>query len=134
MIYLLNFTYISNIVVTHLEQCCKETSERIKFLLEVETEPSTRNTDYYKDYRRKFFGFYKGLFNEESNDHFIERIQGHMNQSLEFIRALEIIMSSLPKIGFRHVKPLGLAILQATEDSDDALKIMADVRAYFQGM
>ena len=43
-------------------------------------------------------------------------------------------MSNLPKIGFRNVKPLELAVLQASEDSDDALKIMADVRAYFQGM
>jgi hypothetical protein len=97
-------------------------------------EPSTRNTDYYKDYRRKFFNFYKVLFYEESNNHFVERIQEHMNQPVKFRRALEIIMSSLPEIGFPHVKPLELALLQATEDSDDALKIMADVRAYFQGM
>jgi hypothetical protein len=45
-------------------------------------------------------------------------------------------MFNLPKIGFRNVKPLELAILfrARTEDTDDALKIMADVRAYFQGM
>jgi hypothetical protein len=48
--------------------------------------------------------------------------------------ALNSIMSNLPMIGFRNVKPLELAILQDSEDSDDALKIMADVRAYFQGM
>lgn len=44
-------------------------------------------------------------------------------------------MSNLPKIGFRTVKSLELAVLlRASEDTDDALKIMADVRAYFQGM
>jgi hypothetical protein len=43
-------------------------------------------------------------------------------------------MLNLPKVGFRNVKPLDLVALQTSEDSDDALKIMADVRAYFQGM
>jgi hypothetical protein len=43
-------------------------------------------------------------------------------------------MSNLPRIGFHAVNPVDLVALQASEDSDDALKIMADVRAYFQGM
>jgi hypothetical protein len=42
-------------------------------------------------------------------------------------------MANLRKIGFRNVKPLELAVLQASEDADDALRIMANVRAYFQG-
>lgn len=97
-------------------------------------EPSTRNTNYFKDYRRKFLSFYKGLFHEDSNDHFVERVQERMNQSSEFTRALESIISNLPKIGFNNVTPLELGVLQASDESDDALNIMADVRAYFQGM
>jgi len=130
----MNIIYISNIVVAHLDQCSKETSNLINLLLKVENEPSTRNTDYFKDYHRKFLSFYKGLFHKDSNDSFVERIQGRMNQTTEFTRALDTIMSSLPKIGFNHVNPLELAVLQASEDSNEALKIMADVRAYFQGM
>ena len=97
-------------------------------------EPSTRNTNYFKDYHRKFLSFYKGLFHEDSNDHFVERVQGRRDQSSDFTRALDTIMSNLPKIGFHNVTPLELGILQASEDSENALKIMADVRAYFQGM
>ena len=130
----MNIIYISNVVVAHLDQCSKETSNLINLLLKVEMEPSTRNTNYFKDYHRKFLSFYKGLFHEDSNDSFVERIQGRMNQSSEFIRALDTIMSTLPKIGFNHVTPLELGVLQASEESNDALKIMADVRAYFQGM
>jgi hypothetical protein len=37
-------------------------------------------------------------------------------------------------IGFRDIKPLELTALQSSEEAEDALKIMADVRAYFQGM
>lgn len=47
-----------NIVTMHLDQRAEETSGLIKFLLEVEKEPSTRHTHYLKDYRRKFFAFY----------------------------------------------------------------------------
>ncbi len=126
-------TYISNIITAHLDQCSKETSRRIKFLLDVEKEPSTENTHYFKDYRRKFLSFYKGLYNKDSNDKFIERLQGRIHQSDEFTRALNSIIANLAKIGFYNVKPLQLAALQASEDSDDALRIMADVRAYFQG-
>jgi hypothetical protein len=129
-----NIVYISNIVVAHLDQCFKETSNLIKFLLKVEMEPSTKNINYFNDYHRKFLSFYKGLFHKDSNDHFVERIQARVNQSSEFTKALDNIMSNLPKIGFHHVAPLELAVLQASEESNDALKIMADVRAYFQGM
>ena len=99
----------------------------------MEKEPSTENTHYFKDYRRKFLSFYKGLYNKDSNDKFIERLQGRIYQSDEFTRALDSIIANLARIGFYNVKPLQLAALQASEDSDDALRIMADVRAYFQG-
>jgi hypothetical protein len=132
---LIKITHISNIVIAHLEQCCKEATKRIEFLLKVEGEPSTRNTSYFKDYRRKFLDFYSGVFHGESNVCFIDRIQRRTYQSTEFSRALDTIILNLPKIGFHNVKPLELAALfRASEDTDDALKIMADVRAYFQGM
>jgi hypothetical protein len=131
---LITHWHISNIVTAHLDQCSKEASKHLKFLLAVENEPSTQNTQYFKDYRRKFLSFYKGLYYEDSNNQFIERLQERMYQSVEFSRALDSIMSNLLKIGFHNVKPLELAVLQGSEDADDALRIMADVRAYFQGM
>lgn len=134
MICLVNITYIRNIVVAHLEQCFKETLNLIDLLLKVEMEPSTRNTSYFEDYHRKFFSFYKGLFHKDSNDHFVERVQGRMDQSSEFIRALDNIITNLPKVGIHNVTPLELGVLQASVESENALKIMADVRAYFQGM
>jgi hypothetical protein len=95
--------------------------------------PSTQNTHYFKDYRRKFLSFYRGLYHKGSNDQFIERLQGLVYRSAEFSKALQRVISNLARIGFRNVEPLELAALQASEDSDDALRIMADVRAYFQG-
>jgi len=123
---------VSNVVVAHLDQCAKQTLNLIDFLRQAEMEPLTRNTDYYKGYQRKFLSFYKGLFHEDSNNQFIERVQGRMNQTSEFTRALDAVISNLPKIGFCNVEPLELAVLQASNDADDALKIMAGVRSYFQ--
>ncbi|KAF8504661.1 P-loop containing nucleoside triphosphate hydrolase protein [Russula emetica] len=125
---------VLNIVMMHLDQSTQETSSLIKFLLEGEKEPSTRHTHYFKDYRRKFFAFYKGIYNSSSNSNFIERLRstGYGYESSEFGDALEIVISNLRKIGFHNVQPLELAVLRASEDSDDAIKIMADVRAYFQ--
>jgi hypothetical protein len=125
--------HISAIVTAHLDECSKETSKRIKSLLEVEMEPSTQSTHYFKDYRRKFLSFYRGLYHQDSNDQFIERLKGHAYQSAEFSRSLHRALLYLARIGFRDVNPLDLAALQTSEDSDEALRIMADVRAYFQG-
>jgi hypothetical protein len=118
------------IVTAHLNQCAEETLVLIRFLLQVEKEPSTKNDHYFKNYRRKFFAVYKGIFNSGSNGDFVERIR---RRSPEFTQALGVIIANLPKIGFHDVKPLQLTLLQASEDADDAIKIMADVRAYFQG-
>jgi hypothetical protein len=128
--------HIRNIVVAHLEECSKTTSDLINLLLKIEMEPSTTNTNYFNDYQKKFLSFYKGLFHKDSNDNFVERVQGRMNQSSDFTRALDTIISNLPKIGFHNVTPLDLGVLKASEESEhmNALKIMADVRAYFQGM
>ena len=39
----------------HLDRRAKKTSSLISILLEVEKEPSTQHTHYFKDYRQKFF-------------------------------------------------------------------------------
>ena len=100
----------------------------------MEREPSTLNKHYFKDYRRKILVFYKGQYHTHSNDGFVERLQESRSQSSQFNSALDEVIASLAKIGFRGVKPLELAALQSSEEADDALKIMADVRAYFQGL
>ena len=74
-------------------------------------------------------------------------LQGHVQQQLEqqlhrvsakswvlIVRVqsrLETAISNLCKIGFHNEQPVELA---GIGDSNDAIKIMADVRAYFQGM
>lgn len=64
----------------HLDQRAEDTSGLIRFLLEVEKEPSTRHTHYLKDYRRKFFALYKGMYNSSSNSNFIESLRSTGNQ------------------------------------------------------
>ncbi|KAH9976107.1 P-loop containing nucleoside triphosphate hydrolase protein [Lactifluus volemus] len=121
-----------NIVSAHIDLCSKETSKRIEFILQVEREPFTQNKDYFKDYRRKFLAFYNGLYHKHSTNSFIDRLSRRREQSSLFNSALDSIIANLHRIGFRDVNPLQLAALQPSEDAEDALKIMADVRGYFQ--
>lgn len=109
----------------------EETSSLIKFLLEVEKEPSTRYPHHFKDYCRKFFAFYKGIYNSSSNSDFIERLRSTGYQSSEFRIAVETVISNLHIIGFHKVQPFELAVLRASEDADGAIKTMADGRAYY---
>ena len=125
--------YVREFVIAHLNQCVEETLALIEFLLRVEKEPSTKNVYYFKDYRRNFLAFYKRIFNCGSNSDFVERVQRRADQPPGFTEALGIIIANRSKIGFHDVSPLQLTVLQASEDADGAIKIMADVRAYFQG-
>ena len=125
---------ISNVVTTHLELRANETTKRIEFLLETEKEPFTENKHYFRDYRRKFFAYYNGQYHSGSNNFYIDRLLRNQDQSSRFMVAVNRIIENLAIIGFRGVKPLELAALLPSEDAEDALKIMADVRAYFQGM
>ena len=118
----------------HVNQRAEETSSLIKFLLEAEKEPSTQHTHYFKGYRCEYFSFYKGIYNSSSNSDFIERLRSTGDQSSEFRIAVETVISNLRIIGFHNVQPLELAVLRASDDVDGAIKVMADGRAYLQGM
>ncbi|KAI0262190.1 P-loop containing nucleoside triphosphate hydrolase protein [Gloeopeniophorella convolvens] len=123
---------VSNVVAAHLEQCAKETSKRIEFLLKVEGEPSVLDAHGFKNYQKNFLAFYEGQYIRASNGNFVDVLQGRGHRSEEFSNALRSVMANLPKLGFRNIDPLRLAGLQSSNDAGDALKIMADVRAYFQ--
>jgi hypothetical protein len=126
---------ISTIVRAQLELLAKETSKRIEFLLQVEREPFTENKHSFRDYRRKFLAYYKGLYHSNLNNYFIDRLRQSRYSSSEFNSALNMIISNLAFIGIHNVNPLDLAVLKPSEpeDVEDALRIMADVRGYFQG-
>jgi hypothetical protein len=75
---------------------------RIKFLLQIEKEPSMKNNHFFKDYRRKFLSFYKGRFYKPSNN---QNLRGSPKPQGELCR-------TFPKITFHGVKPLDFASLQ----------------------
>ncbi|KAL0573674.1 hypothetical protein V5O48_008286, partial [Marasmius crinis-equi] len=120
--------HISNIVQDHLRQKYEQTKERLDWLVQLERRPSTSNTHYFANYRDKFFGFYKGLRQEDKSP-------GVMNEcSSDPSGHVKAALSSLTLIGssFQSLAASDLQKLLPSDEMEPALKIMAEVRAYFQ--
>ncbi|KAI0045529.1 hypothetical protein FA95DRAFT_1607639 [Auriscalpium vulgare] len=125
---------VSNLVTEHLASCAHRTAERLDFLMKVESEePYTGNTRYFCDYRDKFFNLYKGVYRRETNGTFITNITsaGHGLTQIER-DALHELRRSLNTLGLYDFQVHSLAALAPADHMEPALKIMADVRAYFQ--
>ncbi|KAG7091489.1 hypothetical protein E1B28_010520 [Marasmius oreades] len=118
---------ISNIVQEHMRKRYEETKDRLQWLVKLEARPSTSNTHYFTDYRDKFLDFYHGLRQRDRNPQLIEMCLGN-GQSLEVRNAL----SQLAGLGISELKPKDLQRLLPRDEMEPALKIMAEIRAYFQ--
>ncbi|KAG7091490.1 hypothetical protein E1B28_010521 [Marasmius oreades] len=119
---------MSNIVQDHLRQRYEQTRDRLEWLVKLENRPCTSNMHYFADYRDKFFGFYKGLRQQDKNPELFKDCLKNPKQSIYLREAL----ASLTSLGFDSVKQSDLQKLLPGDEMDPALKIMAEVRAYFQ--
>lgn len=133
-----------------MKKCLERAEERIKWLLELEVSPFSLNTHYLADYRAKFLAHYKGARDEHNRAHLTTAIRNYelerqskagskksttdpFSNSAEPI-GIAKIMSGLADIGLLGILPEGLANLLPPDHMEPALIIMADVRAYFQGV
>jgi len=111
--------------------------ERISFLMKTEKLPLTRNYHYYADSRSKFLSYYKGLLDPRKNNNFLQKLQDmrlDVTGKASIQEPLNRILSGFVEIGFGKVEAVSLIRLQDPDPMDEAIEIMADVRAYFQGM
>ncbi|THH04716.1 hypothetical protein EW146_g10107 [Bondarzewia mesenterica] len=134
---------VVNIIKTHIKSCLEKTVERIDFLLNVEGAPHTQNRRYYSDFRSKFFSYYKGVRQSSSHSDLMTKLQPQPQPPRVDLPARRAILESMPsaldktlaalnELGIRDVLPISLAKLLPPDPMDEAIEIMADVRAYFQ--
>ena len=121
-----NYSCLSNIVQDHVRGRYERTKERLEWLVELERRPNTSNNHYFCDYRDKFFGFYKGLRQRDKNPNVINHFASEPSE------AEAKALSSLASLGFTVSGP-DLQRLLPSDEMEPALKIMAEIRAYFQG-
>lgn len=126
-----------NVVSQHIRDRANETLRNIDFLLKVEGTPYTRNTHYLDDYRDKFLNYYKGIRQSTENNNLISKLSAGVLPDSEpdgqFEGGLVKVLSGLSDMGIHGIQPLALARILPPALMEDAIAIMADVRAYFQG-
>jgi hypothetical protein len=98
--------------------------------MEDEQEPFTMNEHYFRDYRSKFFTYYKGT-RLKAKSSFIRNLEE--NEDQDIAQAMNDALSSLAKLGLQEINAPALANLLPLDPMEPAIGIMADVRGYFQG-
>ncbi|KAK0499139.1 P-loop containing nucleoside triphosphate hydrolase protein [Armillaria luteobubalina] len=114
-------------VQEHLKKQLEQTEARIDWLVKLEARPYTLNTHYLSDYTEKFLAYYKGARGKQKH--------GDLAACLETAPdydTVDEILSGLSAIGIHGVEGPDLAKLLPMDHMEAPLKIMADVRAYFQ--
>ena len=128
----------------HVAQCLKNAEERISWLLALEDRPFTMNNHYLSDYRSKFLAHYRGARELYQQPDLMKTIQSFSTSQARKIRfgvgyddqptGVAKVIAGLAEIGLSGVRAEDLAKLFPPDIMEPALEIMADVRAYFQGM
>jgi len=119
-----------------MKNCGDRTKSKINWLVGLERRPFTTNESYFLDYKDKFLSYYRAA-RRPDND-LISRLAANRseiqnNVADDFQRGLGRVLSGLPQIGINGVMASDLPRLLAPDPMEPALKIMASVRAYFQG-
>ncbi|KAI3605474.1 hypothetical protein WG66_005886 [Moniliophthora roreri] len=114
------------VVQDHLRKRREDADNHISWLVNLEGRPYTSNTHYLCDYRDKFLGHYKGQRQQAKTPWL-------MHQCLVNGAGPEMqkVISALAAIGV-EAKPEDIQRLLPPDEMEPALKIMAEVRAYFQ--
>ncbi|PBK85320.1 hypothetical protein ARMGADRAFT_1169624 [Armillaria gallica] len=114
-------------VQEHLKKQLRQTEARIEWLVKLEGRPYTLNTHYLSDYTEKFLAYYKEARGKQEHR--------DLASELETVRdygTVDGILSGLSAIGIHGVEGPDLAKLLPADRMEASLKIMADVRGYFQ--
>ncbi|KAK0479205.1 P-loop containing nucleoside triphosphate hydrolase protein [Armillaria novae-zelandiae] len=132
------------IIQEHLRKQLEQAEAKIEWLVELESLPFTLNTHYLSDYTDKFLAHYKGLRQRQKHEPVSSALTKYTPQSPpppgntpkrsvlnNTPTSISEVLAGLSSIGI-HVKASDLAKLLPPDEMEDAVKIMADVRGYFQ--
>ncbi|SJL13186.1 uncharacterized protein ARMOST_16625 [Armillaria ostoyae] len=112
-------------VQEHLKKQLEETEARIDWLIKLEAQPYTLNTHYLSDYTEKFLAHYKGARRQQDRETLMSTLENPSDD-------VNMILSGLKNVGIHGVNGPDLVKLLPADHMEASLKIMADVRAYFQ--
>src|SRR5258706_7136232 len=104
-------------------------------LIEIESEePTTSNEHYLSDYKAKYLARYRAERKAHSGSGANDSLRNFMNGTHDHNGNLENAISYLQQMGFpSNLKKEDFLRLLKPDASEEALDIMAEVRAYYQG-
>lgn len=126
------------LIQNHVKECMERAEERVTWLLALEDQPFSLNTHYLADYQVKFLAYYKGARERDCNAKLTSAVHAYGGPPASYgassSTGIEKVLAGLVEIGMHSVKPEDLAKLLPPDVMEPALGIMADIRAYFQGV
>jgi len=119
-------------VLTHLKNCKERTAMKMKDCIALEHEgPVTVNEQYLADYKRKFLARYKAA--RQLHVKHSPELQKLVNGDYQHSSYMQNAVQYLQYMGLPSVNNYDLLRLLPGDPADDAIEIMAEVRAYYQG-
>jgi hypothetical protein len=132
------------VLTDHIKKCCERTTGQIVWLIRLEEKPFTLNEHYHCDYREKFLAHYRGWRQNNGHGALMKSIRDYKpcpppkldrnGQAIHNPTGIDKIMSGFLEVGVGGIQPADLPKILPSDPMEPALEIMADVRAYFQGM
>jgi hypothetical protein len=119
-------------VLGQLRDCSKRTQMKMEELIKLEhEEPVTVNEHYLADYKQQFSALYKTA--RQVHTRGAHKLQGLVNGDYQNTPVMQNTLTNLRQMGLDSVKNSDLLRLLPVESTDDAIEIMSEVRAYYQG-
>ena len=125
----------SGVVIEHLNTCTKLAHERMMQCIELEREePTTVNEHYLSDYKSKYLARYRAERKSHQGSGVNNDLRNFINGAFDRTFELNQVRSHLEGMGFPlDLKKEDFLRLLKPDTSEEALDIMAEVRAYYQG-
>jgi hypothetical protein len=124
-----------------LNDCFERADHSADWLLKLEARPFTLNTHYLADYRDKFISFYKAAREKETSGTISTQIDDYSRARKNYSPTREAnptgisrVLLGLTELGLEGIKAKDICKLLPEDHMEPAIRIMADVRAYFQGL
>ena len=134
--FMLSGTLVSSgVIIEHLNTCTKLAHERMMQCIELEREePTTVNEHYLSDYKSKYLARYRAERKSRQGSGANTNLRNFINGAFDGNSNFTSACSHLQSMGFpSDLKKEDFLRLLKPDTSEEALDIMAEVRAYYQG-
>lgn len=128
------------LILDYVKSLAQQTLQKIFWIHDLEKVPMTLNEHYYSDYEDKFLAHFRGWRSENRDAPWVQHLKliavnkdakPREDDSVE--SHVQRVLQGFNGLGVHGVKPMDLPKVLPPDPFETALKIMASVRAYFQG-